>query len=107
MSSEVAAPLTAKQAARMAIDFVEGFYNELGQSIQDVMLEEIELSDDGSAWQITVGFSRLDRVNSPFNPMIPETLMPKFERSRQYKVVSVDRQTGDIPRMKIRTLVGA
>ena len=104
MPLEVANPLTAKQAAKMAIDFVEGFYNDLGQAIQDVMLEEIELSDDGSAWQITVGFSRLGRVNSAINPMIPEVLMSKFERTRQYKVVSVDRVTGDIPKMKIRTV---
>ena len=107
MPSEVANQLTAKQAAKLAIDFVEGFYNELGQAIQDVMLEEIELSDDGSAWQITVGFSRLGRVNSAVNPLIPEVLLPKYERTRQYKVVSVDRGTGEIPKMKIRTVAGA
>lgn len=104
MSAEVAAQMTAKQAAKMAIDFVEGFYKELDQPIQDVLLEEIELPADGSAWQITVGFSRLGRVNSTVSPILPEALMPRFERTRQYKVVSVDRTTGEIQSMKIRTV---
>ncbi len=101
MSAEVAAPITAKQAAKVAIDFVEGFYQELGQSLQDVLLEEIEPSSDGNTWQITVGFSRLGRTN-PGSSLIPEVLLPRFERTRQYKVVRVDRATGEIHSMKIR-----
>jgi hypothetical protein len=104
MSTEVAAQLTAKQAAKMAIDFVEGFYNELGQLILDVLLEEIELSDDGNAWLITVGFSRTSQLNATIAPQPAAGLIPRFERTRQYKVVSVDRTTGEIQSMKIRTV---
>lgn len=104
MPQKLVTLLTAKQAAKIAVDFIEGFYRDLGQDVQDVLLEEIELSDDAKAWQITVGFSRLGRASSKASAAMSEVLMPRYERARQYKTVSVDRATGDIPRMKIRTV---
>ena len=96
MSAAVENNISAKQAAKMAIDFVEGFYRDLGTPVLDIMLEELEPSEDDLAWQITVGFSS--------SPHVPESPIPVWARKndRHYKVVQVNRGTGEIRSMKIR-----
>ena len=58
MSTATANRTTVKQAAKTAKEFIEAFYSDLGEPVHDLMIEEVELSDDGAKWQITVGFSR-------------------------------------------------
>ena len=62
------------------------------------MLEEIELSEDGKAWLITVGFdSKTPRKSNPL----------AFEFGgvdRVYKRFSVDALHGNVISIKIRTV---
>lgn len=94
MSNAVESNISAKQAAKMAIDYVGSFYHDLGTPISDIMLEEVEPSADDQSWQITIGFSR-------HNPASP---IPNWVRKddRKYKVVEVSRGSGEIRSMKIR-----
>ena len=96
MSNVVETIISAKQAAKMAIDYVDSFYRDLGIPISDIMLEEVEPSADDQSWQITIGFSHP-------NPASP---IPNWVRKddRKYKVVQVSRSSGEIRSMKIRQI---
>jgi hypothetical protein len=83
--------INIKQAAQAASDFMVGLYSDKG--ISDIRLEEVELSED-QCWLITLSFS------SPTGSALDGLLA----RRRHYKVVKVDRNTGEVLSMKIREL---
>ena len=77
-----------KQAVGKAIDYVKSVYD--ASQLADLMLEEVERSEDGKHWYVTL------------------SLMPKGPASggtsseRAYKVVKVVVETGEVLSMKIR-----
>lgn len=79
--------LEAKQAAKIAADYAKALFPD----IRDIALEEIELSDDGSLWFITLSF-REERSKIP-------SIAPL-----KYKIFKVKRDTGEVVAMKIREL---
>ena len=76
--------LTARDAARVA----SGYYRDLTETHDRPTLEEIELSENGDRWLVTLG--------------VYSEGVPFGERS--YKRLEVDASTGDVLSMKIRPL---
>jgi hypothetical protein len=86
--------IDVKQAAQSASNFIVGLY--ANETVSDVRLEEVELSEDGKYWLITLSFpapSNLGRIILGTN--------------RQYKIFKVDADTGAVVSMKIREVSDA
>lgn len=77
--------LDVKEAARRASEYFAGLYSE---TINDVQLEEVEISEDGKNWLITLSYP------------VPPTITAIFKR--KYKVFTIDAETGQVKSMKIR-----
>jgi len=86
--------IDVKKAVRNAMGFVKDLYES--DTPADLMLEEVRISDDEKYWLITVGFSR----KSWMAPLGGD------ERSRAYKVIKIDAETGKPIEMAIRLTVG-
>ncbi|NEP39641.1 MAG: hypothetical protein F6K35_10475 [Okeania sp. SIO2H7] len=66
--------------------------------IEDLRIEEVELSEDEKFWSITLGFNRpADKVEDPLGEALDA---PRYRR--EYKIFKVDAETGQIKSMKIR-----
>ena len=107
---------------RKAVESVKSYIKEnkdiLGKNIDDLRLEETELSENGKFWLITFSF---DREVDPrkekvyiYDPLSPNSvfsqiqnvadLIPKkqtFIIERDYKIFRVDAQTGEVVSMKM------
>ncbi len=64
--------------------------------VKDPLLEEIELSDDGRLWLVTLSWVDPDRQNAFLVSLGPGA------GKRTFKVFSVERETGEVLSMKIR-----
>lgn len=81
--------LDVKEAATRASQYFASLY--ANQNISNVQLEEVEISDDGKYWLITLSY-----------PVPPELAALNFNFKRKYKVFTIDAQTGEVKSMKIR-----
>jgi hypothetical protein len=88
--------LDVKQAAQTASTYFADLY--AGQGVSGVRLEEVELTEDGNFWLITLGFPDSDPPKNTSVASMFGTTGP----NRLYKVFKVDAATGDIKSMKIR-----
>jgi hypothetical protein len=84
--------------ARTAASAAAAYFKELYVNVRAYSLEEVELSEDGSHWLITLSFeipatSGAGNVLLSFQP--PKT---------KFKVFTVDAKTGKVVAMKIRKL---
>jgi len=87
--------LDVKEAAHRASEYFAGLY--AGQSVSDVQLEEVELTEDGQFWLITLSY--------PVIPSSERSLMPfALALQRKYKVFKIDSKTGEVKSMKIRNV---
>ena len=68
----------------------------LGSELTDFMLEEVELSDDGKYWLITVGFNRSEPQAGPLQALTGTTFR------RVYKVVKIRKDNGQFVSMTMR-----
>ncbi|HEY9174377.1 MAG TPA: hypothetical protein VI136_19000 [Verrucomicrobiae bacterium] len=85
------------QAVKTAIGFFQkSFAREKTQHLQ---LEEVELSEDGRIWLITLGYD--DPVAVWSEALKPSPLL-RPRPLRKYKVVRIDAQTGKPMSVKIR-----
>ena len=84
--------IDVKQAAQSASNFMAVLYSD--NTISNVMLEEVELSEDGRYWLITLSF-----------PAPPNSINSILGGGgRQYKIFKVNTDTGEVLSMKIREL---
>lgn len=83
-----------EEAVLKAIDFFQRMYHDKG--LIDVLLEEVR-EEDESTWEVTIGYSRVAQ-SAP--PMTALTRAAKFERV--YKVLSVNKVSGNVTSMVIR-----
>lgn len=97
MSVTITAPRkAAKIDARTAASAAAAYLKELYSNVFSISLEEVELSEDGSYWSITLSFeipAGAGNVLAAFQP--PKT---------KFKVFTVDAKTGRVTAMKIRKL---
>lgn len=81
--------LDVKEAAQKASEYFVGLYKD--QGLSNVQLEEVELTDDGQYWLITLSY-----------PVPPEIAALNFNFKRKYKVFRINAKTGEVKSMKIR-----
>jgi hypothetical protein len=88
---------------RKAVGLARQYLQEvLGLQISstDILLEEVELSEDGKFWLITLSYP-----GPP--PSSIGDLLARNMGNRTYKVVRLRSDTGEFVSVKIRTLVAA
>jgi hypothetical protein len=82
--------LNVKEAVSSATKALQDFF--AGKELLNLELEEVELTEDGKSWLITLGFDRLVETLS----------IPMTRLERKYKIFKVDGVTGKVTAMKIR-----
>lgn len=82
------------QAAQAATQY----FRRLFQVTVDPTLEEVELSEDGKHWLITLGFTeyKRDPISNPAHFLLP---LPKAK----FKLFKVDAESGEVLAMKMRS----
>jgi hypothetical protein len=87
-------PLEVKKA----VDQARGYLSDILQvPVSQVLLEEVELSEDQQFWLITFSYPAPD--GSPFAAVVGG--------GRAYKVVKLQADTGKLVSVKIRSLAAA
>jgi hypothetical protein len=89
--------IDVKQAVTSAVASANDLLGD--RQIRDVALEEVQMSEDGRLWLITIGFyapPRPDQANTLSD------LFPRVNLERQFKMFEVDAETGKVKSMKIR-----
>ena len=84
--------IDVRQAANAAMDY----FKSLFPTVRRFSLEEVELSEDGKHWLITLGFEV-----PKSSPDVDALFLPP---KTKYKVFKVDVRTGRVLAMKIRSL---
>jgi hypothetical protein len=87
--------MDAKRAAAIAFQTFCEFYPDLAGA--NLMLEEIEESDNGKYWYITLGYDS-KRTLSPHQKVF------QSEMYRTYKVFTIDSSSGKVGAMKMKAL---
>ncbi|MCI0365122.1 MAG: hypothetical protein L0Y44_04885 [Phycisphaerales bacterium] len=81
---------------KQAVERARQYSKELLGDQYATSLEEVELSDDGRWWFVTLGYHGRNNQKSVSLALgLPET--PDF-----YKIFEINRDTGDVRAMKIR-----
>jgi hypothetical protein len=89
--------IEVKRAALAAKEYFHSLY----PTIYNSSLEEVELSEDGKYWLITLGFQP-PKGNPVLDP--PTSFDSIFGPPKaKYKVFRVDARTGEVTAMKIRS----
>ncbi len=86
-----APPIDVKAAVKIATAY---FDQLLQHAYSDLAVEEVERSDDGRYWQVTLGYALTD-------PSFPSYLTNK---SRDFKVITIDASSGEPTSMKVKKL---
>lgn len=76
----------------------EGACDLFDEDLLNLRLEEVELSDDGPCWDITLGWDRAREVSALGRGMGVRVTV------RVFKVFAVNRENGAIEAVKIREL---
>lgn len=90
--------LDVKEAAQRASEYFAGLYAD--QGVSNVQLEEVELTDDGQYWLITLSYPVVPAADRPVMPVMPFN----FALKRKFKVFKIDAKTGEVKSMKIRNV---
>lgn len=91
-----------RNAVKAAYDYLRSLQDMMGHQLENLRLEEVELSEDKNFWLITLGFDGNFIIN---NSMAVAALgMSTQERRREYKLFKVNSQSGEVEAMKIRQL---
>ena len=93
--------LSLKQAVGQALRYFHEVYPDLAHA--RVMLEEVEETEDGRFFLITIGYD-LENRNLPAPGKFPGLLGPPWAVERKYKRLSIEADTGKVVSMKIRTV---
>ncbi|MBC7811772.1 MAG: hypothetical protein H7175_11525 [Burkholderiales bacterium] len=90
-----------KEAIRIARDHLRYIFADEGRPLENLLLEEVELSDDRRNWLITFGFDgpRPER-RSTFEAL--QSMRDPERKERIYKIVTINASTSQFESMKIR-----
>ncbi|MDB9323982.1 hypothetical protein PN483_18795 [Nodularia spumigena CS-591/04] len=92
--------IDVRGAVVAAKKYFEDIQDMIGNSINDILLEEVELSENKQYWYVTLGFSR--PVAKSERTLIPDVISVATKTEREYKIFTVDAETGEVKSMKIR-----
>lgn len=87
--------ISVKEAVAKAKEWARDLFDE---DLLNLRLEEVEQSEDGQCWDITLGWDRSRDVS-----VIGKSLGLR-DRARVFKVFAVNREKGSIEAVKIREL---
>lgn len=93
-----------KTAVSATHDYLLSIQDIMG-SLEDLRLEEVELSEDKKYWLITLGFDLPVRNQNPLGIALDITGSLRREGNllvRKYKLFKVNSETGEVEAMKIR-----
>jgi len=90
---EVKTMIDVKQAVQVASDFIKQLYG--ADQLQQLTLEEVELTDDDRFWLVTLGFSRPELAS-------PLEAFATAKQRREYKILKIHADSGKVQAMKIR-----
>jgi hypothetical protein len=96
-------PVGVKEAVQKALIYLRELYSYSDTPLPNLRLEEVEMSEDGTQWLVTYGFTAAEQDierNSIFSGLGGTTTRTR----RDYKVIAVDARTGEALSMKIREL---
>lgn len=103
-----------RSAVESVRNYVADFKDILGNNLDNLLIEETELSEDQKFWLITIGFDReVDPKREKTytkNPLVSEeitNLLPRTQTltiERVYKTFKVDSTTGEVISMKMYKL---
>lgn len=91
-----------RNAANSAVIYIQGIQDLLQTSLDNLRLEEAEISEDSDFWLITLGYDKPERKStSSLGGMNLD-----FSRypSREYKLFKINADSGEVAAMKIREL---
>ena len=80
--------IDAKEAVRIANEYFSSMYE--GGPLAEILLEEVELSEEGDAWLVTIGFD--------WQPTSGTASLGPGER--KYKLMRLEVETGRLVSMK-------
>ena len=91
--------IDVKAAVTAAFDYLSFLQDKISNELQDVRLEEVELSEDKRYWLITLGYDVPIR-----NQTAIEKLMTSHGPSlkREYRLFKINSENSQVEAMKIR-----
>ncbi|MGL4503813.1 MAG: hypothetical protein ACRCU2_32430 [Planktothrix sp.] len=91
--------IDVRKAVLAAQDYFNSVQDLMSQNgpldIQDLRLEEVEISEDKKYWFITFGYNLA-------TPEPKYALISSVNRDRNYKIFKINSETGEVESMKIR-----
>jgi hypothetical protein len=95
--------IDVKEAAKRAAEYFGNLYSE--QRYSDILLEEVEMTDDEENWLITLSYA-YEPLASILDPLttVDRAFTPPKPKPRKYKLFKIDGATGNVKAMKIRSL---
>ena len=91
--------IDVRKAVLAAQDYFNSVQDLMSQNgpldIQDLRLEEVEISEDKKYWFITFGYNLA-------TPEPKYALISSGNRDRNYKIFKINSETGEVEAMKIR-----
>ena len=89
--------IDVRRAVQSARDYIQDIQDLLESPLENLRLEEIELSEDEQYWLVTLGYD-IEKQNN-----LPMLLASKpQELSREYKLFQINSDSGKVEAMKIR-----
>ena len=82
--------IDVKQASKLAIEYFTTLFEN---KYSNLTLEEVEVSEDGKYWYITLGYD----IDKPFS-----VTLPLRKTGREYKRFKIDVESGKVLSMQIR-----
>jgi len=85
--------LDNKDAVNIAVKYLKQILD-----VKDILLEEIEQTEDGKYWLITLSHEDLSKgkIKKPLSEIL------RNPSSRSYKVIKINKKSGSVKSMKIR-----
>jgi hypothetical protein len=95
--------IDVKAAVESAYQYFQDIQNLVGEKLEDLRLEEVELSEDKHSWLITLGYDRPVKSRSQLEELLASQISLKEKIfKREYKLFKVNSDTGEVESMKIR-----
>lgn len=94
--------LDVKEAVKQAFESLLSLYE--GNQIEDILLEEVEFNEQTKKWLITLGFARPKKIVFKKDSILALMNQQEIGFERDYKIFTVDSETGKVESMKIRTV---
>lgn len=88
-----------KSAVRAAHEYLQGMQELLDNPLDNLRLEEVELSEDERYWLITLGYDLKGSNKLPLPSLLPAQTQALL---REYKLFRINSDSGKVEAMKIR-----